>query len=159
MSQQSSVKRVLMSAAPWELTQGPAWADLCDRWSTERESSLGSPGETREWLESLPFSPVVWSALILPALFTFFLRFASSAFCKSFILTACWVHAVGIRLLGPLESCARLGNLSSRSSWGSRPCFLCGIVGKGDLSAAAATIHLIVSKGTETITWDFCAHF
>ena len=131
----------------------PGLADLYNRWSVWMECTVRSSGESGVQWDSLFVSPVVWSALILSTIFTFFMCFVSFAFWKSLILMACWVDAAGIRLQNPRDPCVCVRESVWHVSVASWPCFLRGIVGMCSLVATAATVHLFVSSGSNQITW------
>ncbi len=127
-----------------------AWADLWNRWSVEMESSVGSPGEIREWCDSLPFSPVVWSTLIHCIYILCIHRLLCLLETVNFdgmLSGYCWHLAPA-----PWDECACVC-VPRESVWqvtaASWPCFLSGIVGMCILVAAAVTVLRIVSAHSD----------
>lgn len=153
MSQQNSVKHVVTSAACWELTQVPAWADLCDRWSYWNGILPGLTGRNQRVTGIPPFPSrcVVGSG---PRHCIYIL----CMLCLCCLLEIVNSGGMLSGLLGPRGNARQVKETIKQVIMTGWPCFLCCTVGTCSLAIAAAAVHRMVPPHAKTITWDFWTH-
>lgn len=156
VSQQNSVNHVVTSSACSELTQVPAWADLCDRWSDWNGilPRLTGRNQSVTGIPPFPSCCVVGSGPRHCIYILCMLRLC----CLLEILNSGGMLSGHDGLLGPPGNAREVKETIKQVIMTGWPCFLCCSVGTCSLAIAAATVHLMVPPHTKTITWDFCTH-